>query len=228
MPRKRTEKNQQLKHPVTAAPFLDPPPGAIFTLPRCIGRSDGKLDIIKAYLNVQEQQVSSGQWARLAEVHRQADRQHALGGSETLGPSAAFLLRSIQAAVPWASVRQDYPEAVPRPLPKPDGRAVILVPARGDYGRALATWDPATPTVYVPDSTLHPGNIGARGAADPHAARTDIERVDGTPGAGSAVPPRAMGGPARGRVDGGRCNGGLRGRSRPATLGATIELNRAV
>ena len=43
---------------------------------------------------------------------------------------------------------------MPRPLPNPDGRAVIVLPACGDYGRALAMRDPTTPTVYVLDSTM--------------------------------------------------------------------------
>ena len=115
-------------------------------------RSPSKPDIVKAYLNVQEQQLSSSQLARLAEAPGRADRRHDVRSG--LCPSAAFLVRSAQASVPWAPAHPNYPAVMPEPQPKSEGRATIIVPARGDYSRALAMWDPTTPTVMILDSTL--------------------------------------------------------------------------
>ena len=60
----------------------------------------------------------------------------------------------MQAAVPWAKVRSDYPGELPERRPKTKDGAVILLPRRGDYDRALRMWDPAAPIVYILDSTI--------------------------------------------------------------------------
>ena len=56
--------------------------------------------------------------------------------------------------MPWASVRSDYPSALPGPQPKSGGQAVILLPKRGDCRRAQAVWIPTALIAYLLDSSL--------------------------------------------------------------------------
>ena len=170
-------------------------------------RSGGRRVVTEAYLDVQEQQISPGQWATLAERHKRADDWHTRASSGPFRP-----VRS----VPTAQLPHGRALGLsPLRLSERPARAAAQIWRTGSHP-AAQTWRlssrPGGMDSNCPDRVppgLLPGYAGGNGSADSLTARDGLERVDSARWTGSAVPPGSMGQPARGRVDDQSRSGGL-------------------